>query len=216
MPAFKTPKSQQTFERVLDCAGQLFLERGYEQTTLRDISAASKLGLGALYYYFSSKEEVVQTFYLRIQDQVCQEFRQSRPPADLPLAFAHLMNIKLAALEPHRHLLRIVLKEAVDPQSPLCPLHPASRAPLEQSVKLFAEIAAGDQTMARGLWSLHMAVLGYWLHDRSAGFGSTHKLVEIVSAMLRWSGRLAKIPGFGGLRAQLLGLIGNLFEHQGG
>lgn len=45
-------------ERILDAAAQLFVERGYAETSLRDIAAATDMKAGSLYYHFASKDEL--------------------------------------------------------------------------------------------------------------------------------------------------------------
>lgn len=44
---------------VLDQAARLFRERGYAETSLRDIAAACGIKSASLYYHFASKEEIV-------------------------------------------------------------------------------------------------------------------------------------------------------------
>lgn len=49
-----------TEARILDAAQRLFLEKGYEQTTIQDIVAAlGDLTKGAVYHHFKSKEEIL-------------------------------------------------------------------------------------------------------------------------------------------------------------
>ncbi|MEF9879504.1 MAG: TetR/AcrR family transcriptional regulator [Clostridia bacterium] len=49
-----------TVARILDAAEQLFLEKGYEHTTIQDIlNALGDLSKGAIYHHFKSKEEIV-------------------------------------------------------------------------------------------------------------------------------------------------------------
>ncbi len=43
---------------ILDAAGKLFQEKGYETTTIDEIAALAELGKGTIYSYFKSKEEV--------------------------------------------------------------------------------------------------------------------------------------------------------------
>lgn len=51
------PSSDETGrKRITDAAARLFLERGYAQTTLRDIAAAAGIKAGSIYYHFDSKE----------------------------------------------------------------------------------------------------------------------------------------------------------------
>lgn len=49
-----------TVERILDAAQKLFLEKGYDHTTIQDIvDELSDLTKGAVYHHFKSKEEIM-------------------------------------------------------------------------------------------------------------------------------------------------------------
>ena len=51
---------EETVERILDTAQRLFLEKGYEQTTIQDITDnLGGLAKGAIYHHFKSKEEII-------------------------------------------------------------------------------------------------------------------------------------------------------------
>jgi AcrR family transcriptional regulator len=52
-------------QQILAVAATLFRERGYAETSLRDIAAAVDMKAGSLYYHFASKEELA-TEVLRI------------------------------------------------------------------------------------------------------------------------------------------------------
>lgn len=56
-----------TEERILDAAERLFLEKGYEGTTIQDIvDALGDLTKGAIYHHFKSKEEIVDAVQTRM------------------------------------------------------------------------------------------------------------------------------------------------------
>ena len=49
-----------TFEKILDVAQRLFLEIGYDNTTIQDIvNELGGLTKGAIYHHFKSKEEII-------------------------------------------------------------------------------------------------------------------------------------------------------------
>ena len=52
-------KRQQTRERLTRAAMALFLDRGFEATTLDDIAAAAEISRRSFFHYFASKEDVV-------------------------------------------------------------------------------------------------------------------------------------------------------------
>ena len=47
-----------TKEKILEATQDLMYKKGYHETSIRDILAASDTGKGQFYYYFSSKKEV--------------------------------------------------------------------------------------------------------------------------------------------------------------
>ena len=71
MPRNKYP--EETVQKILDASLKLFLEKGYEKTTVLDIiSEMGGLTRGAFYHHFKSKEEVF--------DALCEKlFYESNP-----------------------------------------------------------------------------------------------------------------------------------------
>jgi len=58
-----------TEETILDAAEKLFIQNGYEKTTLQNILDATKLSKGAIYYHFPSKEAIFQKVVQRENEQ---------------------------------------------------------------------------------------------------------------------------------------------------
>lgn len=55
---------------LLDAAQKLFLEKGYSKTTVTDILNVHGLSKGVFYYYFKSKEEVMDAIIQRMVDMM--------------------------------------------------------------------------------------------------------------------------------------------------
>jgi len=55
-----------TRERILDIALELFVEQGYEKTSLRDIAARLGTTKAALYYHFERKQDILFELHLRL------------------------------------------------------------------------------------------------------------------------------------------------------
>jgi AcrR family transcriptional regulator len=66
LPAPRTPAA--TKQRILDTAESLFMEHGFEATSLRSITAAASVNLAAVNYHFGSKEELFQSVLTRRLD----------------------------------------------------------------------------------------------------------------------------------------------------
>ena len=59
---------EQTVQLILDTATRLFLQKGYDETTLQDIIDATKLSKGAIYHHFASKEAILIAVVDRMGD----------------------------------------------------------------------------------------------------------------------------------------------------
>ncbi|HLX27748.1 MAG TPA: TetR family transcriptional regulator [Casimicrobiaceae bacterium] len=65
--------SHATKGRILDAAESLFMEHGFEATSLRAITAAADVNLAAVHYHFGSKEELFQSVLARRLDPMNRE-----------------------------------------------------------------------------------------------------------------------------------------------
>lgn len=172
MKEFKTPKSKDTYRRVLNSAMNLFSEKGYEKTTMRAISKEAKLGLGALYYYFPSKEAIVTTFYEQLQEELQAEWQELDDESlELSKRIRSFLRFKFDKLEPYRPLLKVLLKEAVDPDSAVSPFSSDSREALDSSLSTFRgmlNFEEGDgkdaNQVAKFLWLGHLGLIALWIH----------------------------------------------------
>ncbi len=55
-----------TRERILDIALELFIDQGYEKTSLRDIAERLGTTKAALYYHFERKQDILLELHLRL------------------------------------------------------------------------------------------------------------------------------------------------------
>jgi AcrR family transcriptional regulator len=62
-----------TKTRILDAAELLFMEHGFEATSLRSLTSAAGVNLAAVNYHFGSKEELFQAVLTRRLDPMNQE-----------------------------------------------------------------------------------------------------------------------------------------------
>ena len=57
-----------TRERILDVALELFIEQGYDKTSLREIADQLGFTKAALYYHFASKDDILMALHLRLHE----------------------------------------------------------------------------------------------------------------------------------------------------
>jgi AcrR family transcriptional regulator len=73
-------------ERILRAARRLFLTRGYQRTTIRDICRAARLSNGTLYFHFKNKDAIYARIYEEcfqfLNNMLEQAVRPDMPPLD--------------------------------------------------------------------------------------------------------------------------------------
>lgn len=67
----KKYNSKQTIENILAVATKLFLEHGFEKTSIQDISKDSGLSKGAIYHHFKSKNDIIKAV-LNLQEKIVE------------------------------------------------------------------------------------------------------------------------------------------------
>ncbi|GAB2804351.1 transcriptional regulator PsrA [Halomonas shantousis] len=63
-----------TVTRILDTAEVLFAERGFAETSLRNITSKAKVNLAAVNYHFGSKKSLIQAVFARYLDPFTERF----------------------------------------------------------------------------------------------------------------------------------------------
>ncbi|WP_275288351.1 TetR/AcrR family transcriptional regulator [Halomonas elongata] len=63
-----------TVTRILDTAEVLFAERGFAETSLRNITSKAKVNLAAVNYHFGSKKSLIQAVFSRYLDPFTTRF----------------------------------------------------------------------------------------------------------------------------------------------
>jgi AcrR family transcriptional regulator len=71
LPGARAPAA--TKARILDAAEALFMEHGFEATSLRALTGAAGVNLAAVHYHFGSKEELFEAVLTRRLDPMNQE-----------------------------------------------------------------------------------------------------------------------------------------------
>jgi AcrR family transcriptional regulator len=222
----RTSKGEQTRALILETALDLFKENGYEETTMRAIAQRAGVALGNAYYYFRSKEHLIQAFYGRTHEQLAQA---ARPVLDrehsLKERLLGVMRANIDLIEPYHRFAGILFSTAADPQSPLNPFSPESEQARRESTALFAEVIEGSKLKVPKdlkeelpflLWLYHMGVTLFWIHDTSPGRARTRHLVDRTVGILANLISLASKPFMRPLRKSVLRLMAELRQESPG
>jgi AcrR family transcriptional regulator len=213
-------KGERTKERIVAAALELFRDQGYEATTMRMVAEAAGVSLGNAYYYFASKDLLLQAFYREVHEAHVAAARPAlagvRTLRDRLLA---VMRAKLAAIEPYHRFSALMFRTAADPESPLNPFHPAGADIAREGEAVFAEALAGSATklpkdlaaeLPNLLWTYSMGIVLYWIHDRSPGRTKTARLVERTVDLIAGAVKLAANPLLRPFQRQVLALVRDL------
>ncbi|MFM9593816.1 TetR/AcrR family transcriptional regulator [Streptomyces scabiei] len=67
-----------TRRRIQEVALELFAERGYEKTSLREIAEALRVTKPAIYYHYQSKEEILESIFQGVGRPVAEAIEWAR------------------------------------------------------------------------------------------------------------------------------------------
>jgi TetR/AcrR family transcriptional regulator, cholesterol catabolism regulator len=99
-------------ERVLQVAAELFAERGYDATSMTDLSDATGLAAGGLYHYIGSKKQLLFRICDELMEPLLEEARAivgNDAPADAQLR--DLLRAWLEHIARHRHHMMVFQQE---------------------------------------------------------------------------------------------------------
>ena len=167
---------------------RLFREHGYGRTTMRAIAREAGVAVGNAYYYFPSKEHLIQQFYLDVQ---AGHRAAAEPALRAETSFAARLRAVLHAgidvNAPYHDFAATFFKTAAEPSSPLSPFAAESSEPRDASIALFREVLEGSTAktdpelrddLPELLWLGYLGVILYWVHDRSAEQRKTRLLID--------------------------------------
>jgi AcrR family transcriptional regulator len=205
-PAGRTPQGDHTRQRLYATAVRLIASRGWHETTLREIATQANVSVGLLYRYFPSKRAIVLALY----DELSAEY--AAQAASLPRGtwrnrFVLALNTSLHVLEPHRQALASLVPLLVgDVDEGLFARRTAFSRLRVQGVFVEAVVGATDAprgrlgpALGRLLYLVHLAVLLWWLLDKSPNRRATSALVNLLERALRLATPVLHIPGVPGL-----------------
>src|SRR5687767_3922938 len=220
--AAKTQKGDHTKALILETALEIFRERGYEETTMRAIAEKAGVSLGNAYYYFRSKEYLIQAFYRRLhEDHLAAALPALEKKETLRARLHTVMRLRIDVMKPYHNFAGVLFKTAAHPESPLNPFSDESDPVREASIALFAKVVEGTKAripkdlkaeLPYLLWVYHMGIVLFWIHDPSRNHRRTYRLVEHTVDLLDKLIHLASNPFMRPLRKQALRLIEEIRE----
>jgi AcrR family transcriptional regulator len=93
-----------TRERILNAALNLFIDKGFDKTSLREIAEQLGVTKAALYYHFASKEDILMALHLRLHEFGAEALTQLGDQEPTPARWADLLDQVIDQMLAHRKI----------------------------------------------------------------------------------------------------------------
>ncbi|GGM51184.1 TetR/AcrR family transcriptional regulator [Microbacterium saperdae] len=210
-------KSARTRARISAAAIESFIERGYADTTMRLIAEKAEVSVGNAYYYFPSKNHLVQDLYVRVQQEHAATahglLAEHRALVDrLRIVF----ETGLAALVPYQRSAPGFLAAMIAPDSPINPLSAESAPARDMTVGLFREAVEGAQhrlptdvadLLPEALFVSYLGLVLRWTYDGSPDQEKTSRMLDAGLRLLAIALPFVRMPGVHSTTRELLRLV---------
>jgi AcrR family transcriptional regulator len=212
-----TSRAEDTRRKIYEAALELFRQKGFEQTTMRDIAAKAEVALGGAYYYFPSKDAIVLDFYRYTQESshevILEDLARHKKLKD---RIRSVLEKRLELLEPNRKFCAALFRHAPDATDSLSPFSKESQPIREHAVEhMRIALEGGDVKVPPDLqprlpyllWLYQMALIMFWLYDPSPRQERTRRLTDKSLALLVNLLRISTLPLMKPLRKAVLDLV---------
>ena len=163
--SIKPPHETRT--RILDAAEELFMQHGFEGTSMRTLTAKASVNLAAVNYHFGSKDALIEAVFRRRLDpmnaaRIAELDRLEAAPAPPPSSEAIIrafLRASLAMVEDAkcggRNFIRLLGRAYTEPSKPIRALIGQLYAPAMARYKSAFERALPELPKDELIWRMH-------------------------------------------------------------
>jgi AcrR family transcriptional regulator len=212
-----TPRAEQTRAAIVQAALRLFRENGYEAATMRAIAREAGVSTGNAYYYFGSKDELIQEFYLRNHAEHAAACRVTlEAERDFAGRLRGTLRALIDVLGPYHSFAAAFYKNAAEPSSPLSPFSKESSPARDASIALYREVAEGSSArierelraeLPELLWLYSLGIVLFWVHDTSPGCAKTYRVIDATVPLADRLVSLARLPVLRGTVRDVISIV---------
>ena len=164
--AIKPPHETRT--RILDAAEELFMQHGFEATSMRQLTAQAGANLAAVNYHFGSKDALIEAVFRRRLDamnaaRIAELERMEKDAGGRALSprqiIGAFVGVSLRMIEDSksggRNFIRLLGRTYTDPQKPIRALIGQLYAPAMERFKAALERALPQIPRDELIWRMH-------------------------------------------------------------
>jgi len=217
-----TKRGETSRAAIFGAALELFRERGYEATTMRAIAERAGVSLGSSYHYFASKEHLVLEFYRHTHEIHLAAIRPMlERERDFEARLRGVVRAVVVTCEQFHDFAGAIFGTVANPASPLNPFRRESKVLRDEVIEMYAEVMRGSDTrfpddlaaeLPTLLWLYQMAILYFWIFDRSAGRLRTLEVIDETTGLIAKLLTLANLPVLRGSRKRVLKLVRSIAD----
>src|SRR5687767_51673 len=168
MPLRSVKPPHETRTRILDAAEELFMQHGFEGTSMRLLTAKAGANLAAVNYHFGSKDALIEAVFRRRLDpmnanRIAEIDRLEKEAGGKPLSpqqiISAFVGASLRMIEDAksggRNFIRLLGRTYTDPQKPIRALIGQLYAPAMERYKAAFEKALPQMPREELVWRMH-------------------------------------------------------------
>jgi AcrR family transcriptional regulator len=210
-----TNKGEQTRTQIFESALELFRDKGFDATTMQEVAAHAGAVKSAAYYYFPSKEAIIQAYYqavqTRLEERCSAVFAETK---DLRVRLGAAMHIRFDLVRRDRKLLGVIFRYTGEADHPLSCLGSGTAEVRGRALDTFRQAIARERLPADlqellplALWALQMGLLVMFLYDNSPQQRRTRKLADGALDLTLKLLTLGRLPLLRPVRMSVLRLL---------
>ncbi len=166
--------ADETRQRLIDAAGTVFAEKGYEAASVRDICNAASANLAAVNYHFGGKRELYVTAVrhaqcCRQEDVPFPEYPADMPPETRLREFIGTMFERMLSTNRPRWHLEIMLRELARPTEACAAVVEDYIRPMADALRTILNELLPDDLSEEQRWMIGFSTVGqvlfYYVHQ---------------------------------------------------